>query len=75
MENYLKQNTVYSILVDCEWDEWKIGECSKLCGGGKRTNIRNKKVEAAYGGTECSGDSIATETCNVGVCPGKPQSI
>ena len=24
-------------LVDCEWHEWKIGDCSKTCGGGERS--------------------------------------
>ena len=38
------------ILVNCEWDEWNEGECSKQCGGGKRTNTRAPRVNAAYGG-------------------------
>ena len=30
------------IKVDCEWDEWIIGECSKTCGGGFWNNFRDK---------------------------------
>ena len=42
------------IKVDCEWDEWIIGECSKTCGGGMRNNYRDKKVEEMFGGV-CDG--------------------
>ena len=58
-------------LVDCEWDDWQIGECSKECAGGVRTNTRAKKVEADHGGEECQGVSSKTESCNVHECPGK----
>ena len=58
-------------MVDCEWDEWRIGECSKTCGGGERINIRNKKIEAINGGKECSGTSNLTDSCNKIECPGK----
>ena len=57
--------------VDCEWDDWRIGECSKTCGGGERTNIRNKITEATDGGEECSGTSTSTESCNTQECPGE----
>ena len=56
--------------VDCEWDEWRIGECSKKCGGGVRTNLRVVKQKAEYGGAECSGLSNVTEICNIENCPG-----
>ena len=59
------------IAVDCEWDEWNVGECSKACGGGERTNTRDKKVEASNGGEECSESAIVTESCNIDECPGK----
>ena len=57
------------MLVNCEWDEWVIGECSVSCAGGKRTNTRTKKVEEANGG-ECFGEAIALEVCNTQDCPG-----
>ena len=57
-------------LVDCEWGEWKIGECSVECGTGTRLNLREPKVLAAHGGKECSGLANATEICNIQECPG-----
>ena len=61
---------VFNLLVDCEWDDWKIGICSKECGGGTRTNVRTPKIDAAHGGEECNGSSNITESCNTHECPG-----
>ena len=58
-------------IVHCEWDEWKLGECSKTCGGGERTKTRREKVSSAHGGNECEGLTSITESCNVEECPGK----
>ena len=57
--------------IDCQWDDWRIGECSKTCGGGQRLNIRNRKIEAANGGKDCLGRSTETVGCYEGDCPGK----
>ena len=57
-------------VVDCEWDEWNIGRCSKTCGGGMVTNTRVPKVDVQHGGEECTGSSTVTESCNVHECPG-----
>ena len=56
--------------LNCEWDDWQIGECSKTCGGGSRTNSREKKVEEVNGGKECAGSSTFTESCNIQECSG-----
>ena len=57
--------------VDCQWDLWQTGDCSKSCGGGTRTNIRSKIVEEENGGV-CIGNATITESCNEDVfCPGK----
>ena len=61
---------IYGCLVDCEWGEWSIGECSKTCGTGMRENVREQKVIAEFGGKECSGPESVTEACNVLECPG-----
>merc|ERR1719322_972054 len=55
--------------VHCEWDEWNVGECSKSCGGGIRTNYREPSIDAKHGGEDCSGSSIVEESCNVQECP------
>ena len=57
------------ISVNCEWNDWQYGECSKTCGGGYRTNNRTKRIEEAFGGV-CDGESTAIEDCNKISCPG-----
>ena len=57
--------------IDCQWDNWRYGECSKTCGGGTQTNIRNKKTIATNGGKECVGKATNTTKCNELPCPGK----
>ena len=57
-------------LVDCEWGDWVVGECSITCGGGTRSNTRDRKIDAAFGGRECPGQASITEACNVQECPG-----
>ena len=57
-------------LVDCEWNDWVMGECSITCGGGTRSNTRVRKIDAAFGGRECPGLASITEACNVQECPG-----
>ena len=58
-------------LVDCEWGQFKIGECSQTCGGGMRTNTRSRIVTAEHGGVECQGLNAVEESCNNQECPGK----
>ena len=55
--------------VDCQWADWKIGDCSETCGDGVRENHRVKLTEALFGGAPCEGKSKATESCNNGICP------
>ena len=59
-------------IVNCVWNEWQIGECSKTCGGGTRTNTRTKKVQEAHGGT-CEGHATSKEECNAQECPPSKQ--
>ena len=55
--------------VDCKWDAWRIGDCSKTCGDGVRENRRVKLTRALFGGNACEGKSKKTESCNNGICP------
>ena len=60
--------------VDCEWNEWQVGECSVTCGDGSRTNSRTKKVKESDGTVEdgtCEGDETMVEDCNTQDCPRK----
>ena len=61
--------------VDCEWDDWIIGECTESCGGGTRTKHRTEKVSKAYGGAKCEGPDSIEETCNDLACPSNGQPI
>ena len=56
--------------MDCEWGDWKKGECSAECGGGVRINTRTVMKKAEHGGMECFGFSNVTEICNTKSCPG-----
>ena len=71
--NYLKSNHVitryyHNFTVDCIWGDWKIGTCSKSCGGGSRTDERRKIREEDFGG-KCDGDATKVESCNENECP------
>jgi len=56
--------------VNCEWTEWgNWSDCSRTCGGGKIVRTRQKALEAANGGSECSGGSNETKECNLDGCP------
>ena len=61
---------IYRCLVpiDCEWNDWQIGECSKTCGGGSRSKTRTKKIEESNGGV-CKGDATIQEDCKTQDCP------
>ena len=78
MIRYLFYVSIYfdtiTLVLDCVWSEWFIGECSKRCDGGKRTNVRYKEIVEANGGS-CSGDFKADESCNTDSCPGKLNKI
>ena len=63
-----------SLIVDCVWSRWFIGQCSKSCEGGDRTNVRYKEVVERYGGI-CSGEFTLIEPCNTDPCPGKQDMI
>ncbi|XP_052278810.1 A disintegrin and metalloproteinase with thrombospondin motifs adt-1-like, partial [Dreissena polymorpha] len=55
--------------VDGNWGIWSNwSRCDVTCGNGTRT--RNRPCEGiAYGGQNCSGDALQTETCREVVCP------
>jgi hypothetical protein len=54
--------------VDCTYSSWTwTGDCTALCGGGKRTRVRTVSKEAAHGGKVCDMLS-ATVSCNEQAC-------
>ena len=62
---------VIYLSVNCEWDNWVVGNCSVTCGNGTQINTRAKKVNATDGGIDCEGESFENKPCNLTVCPGK----
>ena len=64
----MRDQNLYS--VDCEWSDWSIGDCSKICGGGTRTKTRTEKLPAAHGGVTCEGFASIAENCSTHECPG-----
>ena len=68
--NHPNTNQKLATAIDCEWNDWELGMCSKPCGGGTRTNTRTKKSEAENGG-KCEGENAVEEPCNTQSCPGK----
>ena len=60
----------FAFIVDCQWNDWNIGECSVSCGGGTKKSTRSKRVVEKYGGSSCAGNSTKEENCNGHHCPG-----
>jgi hypothetical protein len=60
--------------IDCIVSAWKHdeSECSKSCGGGKRTIVRHVVREAAHGGKACPKELSRSVACNTHQCAKKP---
>ena len=56
-------------LVDCVWDEWVTGECSKTCGHGIQTDTREEFQPALFGGLACEGEGTQQSECLIKDCP------
>jgi len=60
----------HNCAVNCEYDDWgNFTTCSKTCDGGTQFRTRGIKLAAAFGGTECSGDTKEEQSCNTQNCP------
>ena len=62
---------IYTILVDCTWNEWEFGECSLTCAGGTRVDTRTILSEAMHGGACDPEGDLRVEVCNTEACPRK----
>merc|ERR1712066_928559 len=62
---------VYEIApsVNCTWSNWTWSSCSKSCGSGTQNGTRTISQPAMYGGSECTGPSSESKSCNPEVCP------
>ena len=62
---------LYSV-VDGEWSSWRLGPCSKTCGGGIQNYTRVCDApKPSCGGDECKGPGSYSTKCNEFCCPGK----
>ena len=62
----------YIAQVNCTWGpygEWS--DCTKSCGGGFRTRLRDVQQLPQNGGLECTGASTDLSVCNEHECPSK----
>lgn len=61
--------------VDGFWASWgSWGTCTVTCGGGIQTKTRScTNPTPQYGGSDCTGFSTATQTCNTHNCPSTTQ--
>ena len=65
--------TIGFIIVNGNWSEWRLGPCSKACGGGIQNYTRVcDNPKPSCGGEECDGLAIYTpkKKCNDFCCPG-----
>ena len=65
-------------VVDGGWSEWRLGPCSKTCGGGIQNYTRVcDNPKPLNGGKQCEGPSFYThkELCNSECCPGQMKCI
>jgi len=50
------------------WTSWTA--CSLSCGGGSQTHTREcDNPKPNYGGMNCSGNAMETQSCNSQPCP------
>lgn len=57
---------------DGAWSEWTDEGCGVTCGEGVRSLTRTCTNPApTFGGADCVGEGIMTESCNETPCPGQ----
>lgn len=55
--------------INCKWGEWAPWtQCSKSCGGGRRSRDRAVDIESQHGGIQCRGDTQVWEWCRTNPC-------
>lgn len=57
--------------VDCKWGEWSPwAQCSRSCGGGKRSRSRGVQIPGQAGGSQCRGETVTYQWCMTNPCVG-----
>ena len=53
------------------WSDWSLwSECSRSCGGGRQSRMRECLTEGAAK-LNCTGDVVELKDCNTHPCPGE----
>ena len=69
---YLRYEVVNCSVVDGGWSTWRLGPCSKTCGGGIQNYTRLcDNPKPSCGGRKCKGPSTDSSNCSDICCPGK----
>nr|XP_022339841.1 semaphorin-5B-like isoform X4 [Crassostrea virginica] len=61
----------HSCPINGNWGSWgSYGSCTKTCGGGTQQRSRSCNNPAPqYGGANCAGSSVSSQSCNTHNCP------
>ena len=66
---------ILSSAVDCKWEWEPFGQCSRTCGGGKRSRFPIITQHSQDGGRPCPPNVLnrvpETVECNADPCPGE----
>ena len=58
--------------IDCKWGPYgNWSDCTKSCGGGFQTRLRDIEQQAQNGGAICEGESTDLRVCAEHACPGR----
>lgn len=63
---------MFEIAVDGGFSAWTVWDtCSVTCSLGTQTRTRDCTNPAPeFGGEDCAGDTLETQNCDEGTCPG-----
>ena len=67
---------MFSAKIDCKWGPYgNWSACTKSCGGGFQTRLRDIEQQAQNGGEKCSEESTDLRVCAEHPCPGEKKII
>ena len=67
---------MFAVKIDCKWGPYgNWSACTKSCGGGFQTRLRDIEQQAQNGGEKCSGESTDLRVCAEHACPGEKEKL
>ena len=75
MFRFIYRQLNFVFLANGSWGEWdSYGTCSVTCGDGTKSRARSCSNPTPFGdGSDCSGSSSQSSSCNNEACPGKDE--